>query len=160
MSRRFLSKLRTLTGVNQAVIQDFVDYWIGFYTQFPAATQGLTVNQAAYGAAFGDAIGVALLNPTAANLQTVISTTAAIAFSPNTVTGVIANALILNGENLYTAGVALGSLPQHQLLQGEAAAKQTTFAFTPETDEFPGTNGDDTFNGIIQVTWSNGRPLR
>ena len=148
----FSQQVATLTGVNQAAIQGFADFWIGFYTQFPAGTQGLTVTQAAYGAAFGEAIGVALLNPTSANLQTVISTTAGNAFSPNTVTGVIANALILNGENLYTAGVALGSLPQHQLLQGEAAGQQTTFTFTPQTDTFPGTSGNDTFNGLISGT--------
>ena len=145
----FSQQVATLTGVNQAAIQGFADFWIGFYTQFPAGTQGLTVTQAAYGAAFGEAIGVALLNPTAANLQTVISTDPAFAFSPNTVTGVVANALILNGENLYTAGVALGSLPQHQLLQGEAATKQTTFTFTPDMNTFVGTNGDDIYNGII-----------
>ena len=115
------------------------------------------MTQAAYGAAFGDAIGIALLNPTSANLQTVISTDPAFSFSPNTVTGVVANALILNGENLYTAGVALGSLPQHQLLQGEAATKQTTFNFTPGTDTFIGTNSDDIYNGNISGVGAGAR---
>ena len=72
-------------------------------------------------------------------------------------TGVVANALIHNGEK-YTAGVALGSLPQHQLLQGEAGTQQTTFTFTPGTDTFVGTNGDDIYNGNISDVGD--RPLR
>ena len=118
---QFSQQVSTLTGVNQAAIQGFVANWVAFYTANPAATQGLTITQAAYGAAFGDAAGVALLNPTTANLQTVISTNAAFPFSPNTVSGLVANALILNGELLYTPGTpTLAALPQHTLLQGEA----------------------------------------
>jgi hypothetical protein len=146
----FAGAVAAATGVNVNQINIWVTFWTNFATQNPTVLQpGVTVQEFAYGASFGDAIGVALQNPTSANLQTVISTTAGNAFSPNTVTGVIANALILNGENQYTPGVALGSLPQHQLLQGETAGQQTTFTFTPQTDTFVGTNGDDTFNGLI-----------
>lgn len=43
-------------------IAGFVDNWIAFYSGPGAAAHlGLTVAQAAYGATFGDAIGVALL---------------------------------------------------------------------------------------------------
>jgi len=124
----FATSVSSLTGVNASAIQQFVANWTAFFTANPAALQGRTVTQAAYGAAFGDAVGVALLNPTAANLQTVFSTNAtANPFSPNTVTGLVANALINNAEGTYVTGVALGALPAHQPLQGEAGVSNTIF---------------------------------
>ena len=70
----FVQAVATATGVNANAIQGFVQNWITFYTgPGSGAHPGLSVQQASYGAAFGDAIGVALLNPTAANLQTVVA---------------------------------------------------------------------------------------
>jgi hypothetical protein len=78
-----------------------VQNWINFYTSNPGATQGLTITQAAYGAAFGDAVGAALRAPASLNLPltTVFSTTGNNGFSPNTVTGLVANALINIAED-------------------------------------------------------------
>jgi hypothetical protein len=98
----FAQAAATATGVNANAIQQFVTNWINFYTANPAATSGLSVTLASYGAAFGDAVGVALVNPTAANLQTLVP-----------------NALIDIAEGSYVAGTPLGSQPTHALLQGE-----------------------------------------
>src|SRR6476646_11065917 len=54
----FASKVSSITGVNAEAIQNFVQNWISFYTAHPAATFGLPTTLAAYGAAFGDAVGV------------------------------------------------------------------------------------------------------
>jgi hypothetical protein len=127
----FVQSVNTLTGVNTTAITGFVNSWTDFYSGAGSnAHPGLTVQQAAYGAAFGDAIGVALLNPTTANLQTIVSTTPGqtpTQFTPNTVTGLVANALIDIAEDtangtpgtLYKTGVGLGSLTTHTPLQGE-----------------------------------------
>jgi peptidase M10/serralysin-like protein/matrixin len=115
----FVSSVVGATSVSAVAIRQFVNNWTAFFTDHPEALQGRTVTQAAYGAAIGDAIGVALQTPTAANLATVFSTTANNGFSPNTVAGLVANALIDNAEGLYTPGVSLRALPQHVLLQGE-----------------------------------------
>jgi hypothetical protein len=118
----FIQALATATGDNPAGLQGFLTNWLNFYSGAGSnAHPGLTVQQAAYGATLGDGVGVALLNPTSANLQTVVSTNpGANPFTPNTVTGLVANALILNAEGKYVTGVALGALPAHQPLQGEA----------------------------------------
>jgi hypothetical protein len=123
------------TGVSSAAIVQFVNNWVAFYTANPAATFGLTITQASYGAAFGDAVGVALLNPTSANLQTVVSTNPLFPFTPNTIQGLVANALIDNAEGKYVTGVSLGALPLHTPLQGEApnVASNTVF-LTPNID--------------------------
>ena len=102
------------TGVNEFVIGQWLTNWTTFYTGNPSATQGLSVSKAAYGATFGNAIGVALLNPTSANLQTVVTDT--------DISGVIANALLDNAQGSYAVGVPIGNLPAHQLLQGEGKA--------------------------------------
>jgi hypothetical protein len=65
------------------------------------------VTLAAYGAAFGDAVGVALVNPT-------VSGSLALVVSEEQ------NALIDNAEGLYKAGIALIAEPPHLPLQGEA----------------------------------------
>jgi hypothetical protein len=98
----FAQAAATATGVNANAIQQFVTNWINFYTANPTATGGLSVTLASYGAAFGDAVGVALVNPTAANLQ-----------------ALVANALIDNAEGSYAAGTPLGAQAQHVPLQGE-----------------------------------------
>jgi hypothetical protein len=96
----FASAVATATGVNPNAILQFVTNWINFYTANPAATFGLSVTLASYGAAFGDAVGVALVSPTAANLPPLV-----------------ANALIDNAEGTYVAGMALALQPQHAPLQ-------------------------------------------
>jgi len=123
---QFAQSVSTLTGVNVNAIQQFVTNWQNFFTGVGAsALQGRTVAQASYGAAFGDAVGVALLNPTTANLQTVVSTTPGVnPFTPNTIAGLVANALIDVAEGKYVTGVTLGALPLHQALQGEAGVSQ------------------------------------
>ena len=52
------------------------------------------------------------------------------------------------GKALGPIGAA-SALAPHPLLQGEAGTQQTTFTFTPGTDTFVGTNGDDIYNGNI-----------
>ena len=118
----FSQAVSTLTGVNVNAIQQFVTNWQAFFTANPSALQGRTVTQASYGAAFGDAVGVALLNATSANLQTVVSTSLGqtpVQFSPNTIKGLVANALFDVATGQYQTGVALGALPAHTPLQGE-----------------------------------------
>jgi hypothetical protein len=115
----FVQAVVNAIGVNPMAIQDFLNNWIAFYSGAGSGVHpGLSVTQAAYGATFGDAIGVALLNPTSANLQTVVSTTPFNPFSPNTIQGLVANALIDNAEGAYKTGVALGALPPNIPLQG------------------------------------------
>jgi hypothetical protein len=98
----FAQAAGTATGVNVGAIQQFVNNWISFYTANPAATFGDTITLASYGAAFGDALGVALLNATSANLQTLAP-----------------NALIDVAEGTYVVGTPLGAQPIHAALQGE-----------------------------------------
>jgi hypothetical protein len=91
------------TGVSTGAIQNFASNWIQFYTAHPAATFGLSVTLASYGAAFGDAVGVALLNATAAHLQSLVP-----------------NALIDNAEGLLLVGSPLASQPTAHALQGSS----------------------------------------
>ena len=58
----FASEVSSLTGINSGPIQGFAQSWITFYTANPSATFGLSVTVAAYGAAFGDAVGVAVVD--------------------------------------------------------------------------------------------------
>jgi hypothetical protein len=104
---QFASEVAKLTGINSTAIQGFVENWINFYTTHPTATGSLSVTLAAYGAAFGDAVGAALLNPT--------------------VNGDIAllvnaeqNALIDNAEGIYKVGIPLIAEPPHIPLSSEA----------------------------------------
>jgi len=117
----------------------------------PGALHGLSVTQAAYGATLGEAIGVALLNPTSANLQTVFSTD---------VSGLVANALIDNAEGQYTTGVALGALPGHAWLQGEFHLTPVIILTTGvDTIVFSGSNGTviGTYGGAgAGSTWTPG----
>ena len=138
----FVTAVANNTGVNTGAIATFLANWTAFYTANPDAAFGLTIDQAARGATFGDSVGVALLNPTSANLQTVFSTNFANfpLFEPNTIRGVIANALIDIAEGLYIAGVPLASLPPHLLLEGEAALRTTNAVFT-SGDEQAGAPG-------------------
>ena len=155
---QFLQAVANATGVNPTAISGFLANWIAFYTANPPA--GLSVTQAAFGATFGDAIGVALLNLTSANLQTVISTnTAANNFSPNTIAGLVANALIDNAEGKYATGTSLGALPAHQPLQGEATQGGTVVNLTTGVDHVPLDQSNSTVNGSLGgagQTWTPG----
>ena len=106
----FVTSVAGATGLNASAIQGFLTNWTNFYTA-NGTIGGLTVTQAAYGATLGDAIGVALLNPTSANLQSVFSTTAANNFSPNAGSGLVQNALIDVATGQYVTGVSLAALP-------------------------------------------------
>src|SRR6202521_4143071 len=102
----FASAVSSLTGINSGAIQVFVSNWIKFYTANPPAG-GLPVTLASYGAAFGDAVGVALVNPTVNGSLALLVSEAQ-------------NALIDNAEGSYKAGIALIAEPAHLPLQGEA----------------------------------------
>jgi hypothetical protein len=104
---QFASEAASLTGIDAGAIQGFAQNWINFYSANPSATLGLSVTVAAYGTAFGDAVGTALLNPTADG-------TTALLVSE------VQNALIDNAEGLYKAGMPLILEPTHVPLQGEA----------------------------------------
>lgn len=132
---QFAQSVSTLTGVNVSAIQTFVANWQAFFTNNPIALQGRTVTQASYGAAFGDAVGVALLNPTTANLETIVSTTPGVnQFIPNTIQGLVANALLTVATGQYETGKALGGLKAHTDLQGEASVTQGGVFLTQNVD--------------------------
>jgi hypothetical protein len=159
----FAAAVAAVTGVNVTAIQSFVQNWTTFYSGVGSgAHPGLTVDQAARGAAFGDSIGVALINPTSANLQTVVSTNSALNnFSPNTVSGIVANALIDVAEGKYTTSSTLKFLPPHQLLQGEAAETPGggTINLTTGVDTVNLTQSNSTVNGTfggVGATWTPG----
>lgn len=107
----FVSIVSNKTGVNSSAIFGYLNNWIQFYTDNPSATQGLTVSVAAAGASVGDAMGVALLNSTSANLMHSCT---------GHINGLVSNALVKNALGTYTSGTTLGALPAHGLLQGES----------------------------------------
>ena len=145
----FAANVSAATGVSAAAILQFVNNWTAFFTQNPSALQGRTVTQASFGAAFGDAFGTALLTPgLTSNIATVFTTNPNFPFSPNTVQGIVANALIDNAEGLYNAGVALGTLPPHNLLQGEAGVAPGTFNLTINPDIITTNFNNPIFNGL------------
>lgn len=109
----FEAILSNATGVNSGAIDNFLTNWINFYSANPGTHNGLTVSQAAAGATAGDAIGIALLNPTSANLFT--------HHEDGHEHGLVANALFDLANGQYTVGVALTALPNHTPFQGEIA---------------------------------------
>jgi hypothetical protein len=102
---QFSQAVSTATGINSGAIKQWVTNWEGFYTAHPQ--NATSVTQAAYGAAFGDAVGVALANPT-------VNGTIALLVNEER------NALIDNAEGSYQAGILLSAEPPHIPLQGEA----------------------------------------
>jgi hypothetical protein len=104
---QFASEVASLTGVNSTAIQGFAQNWENFYTANPSATFGLSVTLASYGAAFGDAVGVALLNPSVNGSLALLDSE-------------VQNALIDNAEGLYQVGIPLSEEQPHNPLQGEA----------------------------------------
>jgi hypothetical protein len=144
---QFALAVASLTNLNTQAIQGWVNNWTTFYTAHPPAG-GLSVQLAAYGAAFGDAVGTALINSFGAHVQDEVS-----------------NALIDNAEGSYVVGVEISALPRHQELQGEGTNGQT-FTLTPSQDTFTGT-GNNTINAPLsgvfgflnQPTLTNGDSL-
>jgi len=103
----FASVAANITGINSIAIEGWVTNWISFYNANPSATLGLSTTLAAYGAAFGDAVGTALLNPTANGTIALLDSE-------------VQNALIDNAEGRYQPLTALIAEPPHLPLQGEA----------------------------------------
>jgi hypothetical protein len=83
-------------------IASFANAWIGFYSANPAATHGLSVTLASYGAAFGDTVGLALANPTSVGASLFAK---------------VSNALIDNAEGILVVGAPLASQPVPFALQ-------------------------------------------
>ena len=147
----FAAAVSAATGVSAAAILQFVNNWTAFFTANPSALQGRTVTQAAFGSAFGDAFGTALLTPgLSSNIATVFSTNAAFPFSPNTVIGIVANALIDNTTGQYQTGVALGALAPgaHIHLQGEGGTNIGQFQLTINPDNFVTNFNNPIFYGL------------
>src|SRR5271165_4131967 len=139
----FVTAVSTATGIHASEIAIWLTNWTS-----------LLGNQAlAYGATLGDAIGTALLNPTPANLETVFSTNTSNptnTFSPNIVSGSVANALIGNADGQYVTGAALGALPAHTPLQGEfVSITGTIVTLTTGVDTVHLTHSNSTVNGTL-----------
>src|SRR5271165_270841 len=139
----FVTAVATATGIHASEIAIWLTNWTS-----------LLGNQAlARGATLGDAIGTALLNPTSANLETVFSTNTSNptnTFSPNTVSGSVANALIGNADGQYVTGAALGALPAHTPLQGEFTSQTGTIVtLTTGVDTVHLTQSNSTVNGTL-----------
>ena len=114
--------------------QTYAQNWINFYTKNPAAlVGGISVTLASYGAAFGDAVGVDLLNvPPGGAIQDAVK-----------------NALFDNAQGIYKVGVSIFSQPTHQEFQGGTS---TTFNLTPNIDNFSTSAVGATFNAFPLVT--------
>jgi len=151
----FVTAVATATGIHASEIAIWLTNWTS-----------ILGNQAlARGATLGDAIGTALLNPTSANLETVFSTNTSNptnTFSPNTVSGSVANALIGNADGQYVTGAALGALPAHTPLQGEFVSQTGTIVtLTTGVDTVHLTQSNSTVNGTLGgagagSTWTPG----
>ena len=116
----FAAAVGVATGVNVGVISGWLAFWTQFATDNPSVLQpGVTVQEFSYGATFGDAIGVALQNPTTADLQTTVETNAQ---GELIIEGEIANALLTIATGQYEVGIDCALLPQHDPLQGEAGS--------------------------------------
>ena len=156
-SSAFVTSVASATGLNASAIQGFLTNWTAFYTANGTPGSSLTITQAAYGATLGDAIGVALLNPTSANLQSVFSTTTANNFSPNAGSGLVQNALIDVATGQYTTGVSLGTLPTHTPLQGQGGSGPqgiflTQGIDTPTSGFAENASGTPLLNGFTATT--------
>ena len=167
-SSAFVTSVASATGLNASAIQGFLTNWTAFYTANGTPGGSLTITQAAYGATLGDAIGVALLNPTSANLQSVFSTTSANNFSPNAGSGLVQNALIDVATGQYVVGTSLAAQPTHTPLQGQGGSggvfltqgidsPTSGFTLNPNTETpllngFTGTAAGQVFNALPFVT--------
>src|SRR5208337_2659312 len=133
---QFVASVANIAGINVNAITGWLQYWTSFYTA-NGTPNGLTVTQAAYGATMGDAIGNALLiKPTLGPANQPAGLPAPPQGPPTftTLQNQVYNALIANAEGSYAAGVALGSLPIHTPLQGEAGNVTSGVFLTPGVD--------------------------
>ena len=145
----FVTAVSTATGIHASAISTWLSNW----------TTLLGNAAEARGATLGDAIGTALINPTSANLETVFSTPSSNGFTPNAVTGLVANALIDVAQGTYVTGVALGALPTHTPLQGELVPTGPTFDLTTGVDTLALNQSNSTVNGLFGgagATWTPG----
>src|SRR6478736_6723504 len=149
----FAVAVSNVTGVRSDPIVNFVNNWIAFYTANPSATHGLSITLASYGAAFGDAVGVALLNPPPIGPTNQPSGLPDGRF--NVVQNDTYNALKDIAEGQYTVGVDISALPPETPLQGEGPAPGTFFTLTPGQDTFVGrVAGGATFFGPLNTLTS------
>ena len=154
----FVTSVAGATGVNASAIQGFLTNWLAFYTANGVPGGGLTITQAAYGATLGDAIGVALLNPTSANLQSVFSTTGANNFSPNAGSGLVQNALIDVATGQYATGVSLGGVADSYAAAGPGGHWANGGVFltqgidTPTSGFADNASGTPLLNGFTATT--------
>ena len=123
----FATSVSAVTGTNADQIVKFVNDWITFfYTANPAALpHSLSVTLASYGAAFGDAVGVALLNPEPIGPLNQPDGLPDGRF--NFVQNDVYNALKDIAEGQYVVGVDISALPPEIPLQGEGPAPGTFF---------------------------------
>jgi hypothetical protein len=140
------------TGVSVSNVTTFIDNWLRFYNGVgsTAVLPNLNATTQSFAAAYGDAIGN--------SITAVAKGVTGISDVTKAFVNQIFNALVDNAENIagigggkqYLPGVALANQPQHVQLQGEVTGQ--TLTFTPGTDQFTGTGGDDTYNGVIAGT--------
>ena len=143
----FVTSVASATGLNASAIQGFLTNWTDFYTANGTPGGLLTVTQAAYGATLGDAIGVALLNPTSANLQSVFSTTSANSFSPNAGSGLVQNALIDVATGQYASWRLARGVADSYAAAGPVAVQPIIFTLTTGVDTVALTQSNSTVNG-------------
>ena len=134
--QQFATSVSAVTGTNADQIVKFVTNWINFYTVNPSAIHGLPVQLAAYGAAFGDAVGVALLNPEPIGPLNQPDGLPDGRF--NFVQNDVYNALKDIAEGQYVVGIDISALPPEIPLQGEGPAPGTFFNLTVTQDTFVG----------------------
>jgi hypothetical protein len=134
--QQFADAVSNITGTHADAIVQFVNDWITFYTANPSATHGLSITLASYGAAFGDAVGVALLNPPPIGPNNQPSDLPDARF--NVVQNDVYNALKDNAEGSYVAGVDISALPPETPLQGEGPIFLSFFTLTISQDTFIG----------------------
>jgi len=104
----FVTAVANITNLNPTAIQGWVTNWIAFYTANPGAIPASysslpnAITLAAYGAAFGDAVGTDLItSPAGAQVQLWVQ-----------------NALFDNAQGSYVSGIPIGSEPTPLIFQG------------------------------------------
>lgn len=129
-STQFAAVVSTTTGVNTDAILGFIANWQAFFSANPnAIPPNLNVTTASYAAAFGDAIGNALVDDS-------VFTEGVNAFAEN--------ALLTIATGQYLEGVPPGAIPQHIPLQGEDQGLRLTVNVDTLTTSLPGAVFDAT----------------
>jgi len=133
---QFAATVSAQTGVDATFVTTFINNWFSFYSGVGASAvqAGLTATTQAYAAAFGDAIGNALLAPQ---------------FNAGTkaLSAALFNALVDNAEVIagvpgakYQPGVSLFAQTPHIPLQGEGAGGATVVLTLNPDNVGPGQN--------------------